>query len=179
MSVADAREGNAPSAVSEGRTTPRQREFARAYLATGNAAEAAREAGYRGVHARQAGYKFLRRPTVQVLLWDAVDRSWLVGAVTLRRVLLRALRRVVGAILRGRVSLYPLVGAGQHLHDAMAKLELGADPAGQQLRDHLATERARLGQLATLEERLFRWADETIDRRQEAAWELCRRLGFR
>jgi hypothetical protein len=165
--------------VSEGRTTPRQREFARAYLATGNAAEAARAAGYHGVHARQAGYKFLRRPTVQVLLWDAVDHSWLVGRVTLRRVLLRALRRLAGAVLRGRVSLYALVGAGQHVHDAMAQLGLGADPAGQQLRASLATERARLRQLATLEERLFRWADETIDRRQEATWELMRRLGYR
>ncbi len=51
--------------------TDRQDDFAVVYIETGNAAEAAREAGYRGRFAAQAGYKLLNRPgTVDVAAHD-------------------------------------------------------------------------------------------------------------
>ena len=59
------------------RPTRRQREFVIAYIAIGKAAEAAREAGYRGRYAAQAGYKLLRRKgtRTEFQYWDRLQRG--------------------------------------------------------------------------------------------------------
>ena len=61
--------------------TQRQEEFSRHYAATGNAAGAARDAGYAAGSARQTGHELLERPAVAARVrairaaWQAVERE--------------------------------------------------------------------------------------------------------
>ena len=61
--------------------TQRQEEFCRHYAATGNAAGAARDAGYAAGSARQTGHELLERPAVAARVrairaaWQAVERE--------------------------------------------------------------------------------------------------------
>src|SRR5437867_6033477 len=82
--------------MKRGRSTLRQRTFARAYLETGCAATAARAAGYVGRYAAQAGYKLLHRKGVQT----EVKRRLRVERLLLRRDLRRGVQRVREALDR-------------------------------------------------------------------------------
>ena len=71
----------APDAVPAAPLTLRQEEFCRHYAATGNAAGAARDAGYAEGSARQTGHDLLERPDIAGRVrairaaWRAVERS--------------------------------------------------------------------------------------------------------
>ena len=81
----------APDAVPAAPLTLRQEEFCRHYAATGNAAGAAREAGYAEGSARQTGHDLLARP----------DIAGRVGAI---RAAWRAVEREEAQILLGRLE---------------------------------------------------------------------------
>ncbi len=81
----------APDAVPAAPLTLRQEEFCRHYAATGNAAGAAREAGYAEGSARQTGYDLLERPDIAERV-RAIRAAW------------RAVERAEAQILLGRLE---------------------------------------------------------------------------
>ena len=104
--------------------TPRQRAFARAYLETGCAAEAARLAGYEGFYAPQAGYKLLR---LRASTGAYIERLIRFDRLLLRRDLLRALRRIERAVRSSNLSPGVLRRAAGPLSDALWAVGLGHD----------------------------------------------------
>lgn len=80
------------------RPAGRHRDFATAYTLTGCAAKAAREAGYIGRYAAQAGYKLLARPAVV----SEIQRLHRLDRLALRAAILRVLVRVRQALVRGQ-----------------------------------------------------------------------------
>ena len=81
----------APDAVPTAPLTLRQEEFCRHYAATGNAAGAARDAGYAEGSARQTGHDLLERPDIA-------------GRVRAIRAAWRAVEREEAQILLGRLE---------------------------------------------------------------------------
>ena len=79
--IAPAAETAAPAPPPAPPLTQRQEEFCRHYAATGNAAGAARDAGYAAGSARQTGHELLERPAVAARVravrqaWQAVERE--------------------------------------------------------------------------------------------------------
>lgn len=63
--------------------TPKQKAFADYYIETGNAAEAARKAGYKAENADSSGRENLRKPTIANYIkerMDAVDKKRIASA---------------------------------------------------------------------------------------------------
>lgn len=87
--------------VSQRRPTPRQLTFARSYLWTGSAAKAAREAGYTGRFAAQAGYKLLKRAGTRAAINELLELE----RTCLRRQVLRGIRKVDAAVRGTQDSL--------------------------------------------------------------------------
>ena len=56
------------------RLAPRQKAFAEAYVACGNAAEAARQAGYQGPSVRRTGVRNLQNPKVAAYINDLMQQ---------------------------------------------------------------------------------------------------------
>jgi|GEM_PF-4574981 len=77
----------------EFRPTPLQLAFARAYLWTGSAAEAARTAGYTGRFPAQAGYKLLKRVGTRAAINELLELERL----NLRKYILRGLSKTQAA----------------------------------------------------------------------------------
>lgn len=115
--------------LSNRRPSRRQREFAITFVLTGNAAKAAREAGYKGRYAAQAGYKMLNRPgTIErILYWQRLER------LVLRANLLRALVTLRCIVERKETPLRTQREAGLHLLQAARVLGVAHDPACQAL----------------------------------------------
>ncbi len=112
------------------RPTHRQRVFARAYLETGCAAEAARLAGYEGFYAPQAGYKLLR---LRLGTGPHIERLVRFDRLLLRRDLLRALRRIQRVLAPRDAPLRVLKGALGPIVHAVRCLGIDRDPACQPL----------------------------------------------
>ena len=55
--------------------TPRQQKFCEYYAASGNASEAARQAGYKEKNADATGRENLRKPTVQAYIKELSERD--------------------------------------------------------------------------------------------------------
>ena len=128
-----------PKPAGKGCPTPRQLTFARSYLWTGSAAEAARAAGYTGRYAAQAGYKLLMRAGTQAALAELMELE----RVHLRRQVLRALKRVREVVQPQDVPLAILERMAVLLADLMELGGLANEPTYRALAAWLAQAKAR------------------------------------
>lgn len=122
--------------------TPKQKAFAEAYIQTGNASEAARQAGYSGKTARQMGTENLSKPSISAYIkerMDEIDRQRVASSDEVLRFYSSVMRGEVKDSFGLDASLSDRIKAADSLMKRYAVTE-GKERSSLEKLDHLLKE---------------------------------------